>query len=186
MNKVEARINSELEYHAPGEPTVHGNEGDVILVAGHAFISKAISAVQRLEHPARYADFTHAAYVLGGNGIIAESLEWGVELEDLRKYDDTAYVVIHQNPDRHDVLQMGEFVGSVLASPEREGYGYLTILSILLTNLTGSKLTFGLATTQICSGFVASALVRMGHIFDKEPHFITPADLAAHFDARRA
>ncbi len=77
---------------------------------------------------------------------------------------------------------MMAFADSVLNTDDRTEYGWPTILSIILTLLTGSRLVFGMAGTAICSGFVAEALVRAGEIFDKPPSHMLPADLASHYE----
>ncbi len=73
---------------------------------------------------------------------------------------------------------MMAFARSVLDSPDRTEYGWLTIASIILTLLTSSRFVFGMVGTAICSGFVAEALVRTGIICEKPPSHMMPADLA--------
>ena len=64
----------------------------------------------------------------------------------------------------------------------RAKYGWLTIASIALTVLTGSKFTFFVDGEFICSGFVARAMERTGAIFTRDPVHITPADLAKYYN----
>jgi len=61
-------------------------------------------------------------------------------------------------------------------------YGWLTIVSIALSLLTGSKLGFGVDGQEICSALVARCLERTGEIFPTDPWHIMPADLAKYYD----
>ena len=65
----------------------------------------------------------------------------------------------------------------------RAKYGFVTLASLALTMLTGSKLTFFVDGRYICSGFVARAMERTGTLFDRDPVHITPADLAKYYGA---
>ena len=60
-------------------------------------------------------------------------------------------------------------------------YGWLTIVSIALSLLTGSKLGFGVDGQEICSALVARCLERTGEIFPTDPWHIMPADLAKYY-----
>jgi hypothetical protein len=71
-------------------------------------------------------------------------------------------------------------------------YGWLTIVSIGLTLVTGAKFNFNVDGQQICSGLVSRAEERTGVIFEdsasagpkdlREPSHIMPADLAKYYD----
>ena len=56
-------------------------------------------------------------------------------------------------------------------------------MSIALSMLTGSRLTFFIDGQFVCSGLVARALERTGSIFDRDSAHIAPADLAKYFHA---
>jgi hypothetical protein len=59
----------------------------------------------------------------------------------------------------------------------------VTIVSIALALLVGTKFSFGFAGQKICSGLVARALERTPAIFESEPSNIMPADLAQLYGA---
>src|SRR4029079_6941881 len=89
---------------------------------------------------------------------------------------------VHTHADPRDVVQVLAFADWVVARHAR--YGMLTILSLALSMLTGSKLTFFVDGQFICSGFVARAMERTGTLFDRDPVHITPADLAKYYGAQ--
>jgi hypothetical protein len=60
-------------------------------------------------------------------------------------------------------------------------YGYMTIVSIALSPITGGKLNIGYDGQMICSGLMARALERTTAIFNRTPSHIMPADLAKFF-----
>jgi hypothetical protein len=60
-------------------------------------------------------------------------------------------------------------------------YDWATIVSIVISLLTGAKFSFGFAGQLICSGLVARALERTTAIFEEEPSHVMPAGLAKMF-----
>ncbi len=60
-------------------------------------------------------------------------------------------------------------------------YSRLSTVSIALSMLTGSRLTFFIDGQFVCSGLVARARERTGSIFDRDSAHIAPADLAKYF-----
>jgi hypothetical protein len=119
---------------------------------------------------------------LNEEGDIAEALSNGVVRNHISRYTPPACYLVKINASDEDRSQMMALAEAVLTDCDRTEYGWLTILSIILTLLTGSKLVFGMVGTAICSGFVAEALVRAGEIFDKPPSHMMPADLAMHYN----
>jgi hypothetical protein len=75
-----------------------------------------------------------------------------------------------------DRLQMVKFAEYMLTT--NATWGWLTAFSQLVSILTGSRYAFGRLGTTTCSGFVASALVRTGAIFERPAPLLSPADLA--------
>lgn len=159
--------------------------GDVVLVYTDHAVSKLIRFGQRLRFRGerrRFAHWNHAALVLNERGDIAEALTRGVKLGHISKYPVGSYVIVPLGASQADQAQILDFAKSVLAA--RWKYGYATIVALSISLLTGSKFVFGKIGTAICSGFVCEALTRAGAIFVKPPAYMTPADLAEHFDAQ--
>ena len=61
-------------------------------------------------------------------------------------------------------------------------YGWLTIVSIALSLLTGGGLAFAIDGQLICSGLVARSLERTTAIFKRDSARIMPAELAEIYD----
>jgi len=130
-----------------------------------------------------FAHWSHAAIFADESGNIIEALGGVVQTRNISVYEGTEYVVVHlpaaTSPvDREQAVGFAEFC---LNDP----YGWLTIVSISLCLLTGTKLSVGVDGQQICSALVARSLERIGEIFtENEPWQLMPADLAKHFDVR--
>lgn len=113
---------------------------------------------------------------------VQEALEFGVEVENVRKYKDHYYAIIrlkHIYSPEKEMLQ--DFMNSVLDAKENR-YGYFLIASIVLSIISGHNIMFGASTgTMICSGFVCETVKYLGFIFPKLPAFMTPQDIAEFF-----
>lgn len=127
-----------------------------------------------------FAHWNHAAIFVNDDGDIIEALGGGVQRRNIAVYRETEYVVIHLPPSTLDLdrSQSVEFARHCL----RDKYGWLTIVSIAITLVFGTKLNFVIDGQQICSALVARSLERIGEIFtENEPWHLMPADLAKHF-----
>ncbi|MDP9479522.1 MAG: hypothetical protein M3R38_28275 [Actinomycetota bacterium] len=154
--------------------------GDFLLTRGDYWSSKIIRLGQRLRYSKAHSYYNHAALVIDDQGGIAEALGDGVVKSYISKYQDSAYYLVKIEASEEDREQIVRYADSVLAA--RYWYGWLTIVSVGLSLLTGGSLVFARASTAICSGFVSDALVRAGYIFPKPSAFMIPADLAEYFD----
>jgi len=161
-------------------------QGDFILTHSTGLYGTLIRFGEALRYwgtDAQFAHWSHAAIFVDDEGTIIEALGGGVQKRNISVYHDTEYVVVYlpESTSRPDRQQAVKFAEHCL----RDRYGWLTILSIGLSLLTGGKIGFGIDGQQICSALVARALERIGEIFqESEPWHIMPADLAKHFDVR--
>lgn len=157
--------------------------GDFILTHGDHLASKLIRIGQRFRFRGdrrRFAKWNHAALVLDSEGNLAEALTKGVQRTHISRYAEGSYTLISTSASPEDQAQIAYFAESVLAARTR--YGFVTIIGLFFTLLFGSKIVLGKIGTAICSGFVSEALTRAGAIFDRPPSYMTPADLAEHYD----
>jgi hypothetical protein len=153
--------------------------GDFILTHSKGFVSSLIRFGQALRFTGRERGLTwwsHAALIVSDDGALIEALGSGVQRSRLDKYLPTDFQLVRlqslaSEDDRRQIVAYAEW-----ALGQR--YGFLTILSISLSLLTGGKFTFGFDGQSICSGLVARALERTNAIFDRSPSHIMPADLA--------
>jgi len=176
--------------------------GDFVLVRSHARLApRLIGLGQRLHHPPEFAYWTHAALYVGNARVgppWAESLieaKGGepVRYVPLSQYDARDYAAVRLGGGPYMSDDPGYFVedemrhNAVAYAVSRlgAGYGYLTIATLSAWALFGGRVTVGIAGENVCSGLVASALTRMGELFDGDPVTQMPADLAEKYGARR-
>jgi uncharacterized protein YycO len=176
-----------IEAYAPGDRPDDAHPprpGDFILTHGSGFICWAIRFGQGLWIHGGARQFTywnHAALVVDSHSGLVEALSGGVKSTSLDKYLDSDYRLVRIKASAEDRQEVVDFGNSCIG----EEYGYLTILSIALTLLIRSKITFFIQGDQICSGLVARAQERTHAIFNRNPVSIMPADLAKFYGATR-
>ncbi|MGH3835595.1 MAG: hypothetical protein ACRDSF_07805 [Pseudonocardiaceae bacterium] len=171
------------EYFEPGETATEFDAGDFILVKGHGFQGWLIKLGQKMRiHGAdrKYVDWAHAALIVDRDGTLIEAVGTGVREVSLDYYTGRHYQIFRIKTSDENRAEAVAFARRVLENNAR--YGPLTIISIALSMLTGSRLTFFIDGQYVCSGLVASALERTGCIFNRSAANITAADLAKYFD----
>jgi uncharacterized protein YycO len=153
--------------------------GDFILTKSSGILGKLIRTGQLIRFKGKYAKWTHAALIVGQDGSLIEARGRGVVRSHISAYRKNDYHLIRlgEIADERDRQKMVNFAEWCL----RYEYGHLTIVSISLCLITGWKFLFGMDRRIICSALVARALERTRVIFDKNPSFIMPADLAKYF-----
>ncbi|QIN79577.1 hypothetical protein GBA65_14810 [Rubrobacter marinus] len=171
-----------VEYYGPGELPAAYVRGSMFLTSGDSGISRAIQAVQGLRSPACYARWNHGGLITHEHGQMVESLEFGPEVEHMEKYRGAWVAIVVPEIHPRDLEQLETYVESVLAADW--GYSYLSILCILISLLTGSKLNFSRTATIICTGFNCDGYTRLGYVWPKPAAFMRPDDVAAFFGAR--
>ncbi len=154
--------------------------GDFILTHGLEWSSALIRFGQKLRFRGRdekYAYWNHAALVINADLDLVEALAGGVEQTNLRKYFGTDYHLVRIDASDEDREEVVSYTRSCVSAT----YGYLTIVSLFFTCLTGGKFSFAIDGQHICSGLVARAQERTHAIFNRDPEHIMPADLAKYY-----
>jgi hypothetical protein len=170
------------ERAGPGEAAAGFDRGDFVLVAGTHLNSRLIRFGQKLRirgADRRHVKWTHAALIVDRDGSLIEAVGTGVRRWHLDRYRSDDYVVVRlhtSEENRDEVVRFAEW-----ALCKGSSYSRLSTVSIALSMLTGSKLTFFIDGQFVCSGLVARALERTGSIFDRDSAHIAPADLAKYF-----
>ena len=169
-----------LEVCPAGQEVATIQPGDFFLMHGSNPISKVIQLGQKLKFPGKdkhFAYWTHAGMFVNNSGDIIEAEGVGVAKNHISFYKDVKYVVVHIQASAEDRQEMLDFAESCLGEP----YGWITILSISLSLLTGLKLSFGFDGQEICSGLITRALERTSFIPQRDASHTLPADLARTF-----
>lgn len=151
--------------------------GDFILTHGDEWTSRLIRFGQSLRYrgaSAKYTYWNHTALVVDARGTIVEALGTGVAQRSIHDYDPTQYTVVRIDASDQDRAQAARFATSSVGA----SYGWVTIVSIALSLVTGGKLAFAIDGQLICSGLVARSLERTSAIFKHDPARIMPAELA--------
>jgi hypothetical protein len=151
--------------------------GDIGFVCQHDWTAFWIQVAQRVKYgkgsPA--ARWNHVFIVTDDVGGIIQANQSGVERGHLRQY-------IH---DEYELRRPpyapggGQIVAEAATHHLGRKYGWLTIASVTLSLLTGTKLRFGIAGDEICSGEAADDVTRANIDVGPDESFSTPADLYA-------
>ncbi len=164
----------------PGATVPNPQPGDFMLTHGVEWTDRLIRFGQRLRFrgaDAPYAHWNHCAIFADAEGGIIEALAQGVAQRNIALYHGTEYTVVSIQASLEDRQQAVTFAEKCVG----EAYGWLTIVSIAWTLLTGGRFSFAIDGQQICSGLVARAEERTWAIFDRDPAHIMPADLARYY-----
>lgn len=127
-----------------------------------------------------FAHWSHAAIVVGRNGLLVEVLHTGVMLGTLEKYRDQDYCYIRldlSDPDRKSAA-------SYACACLRQKYGVLSFLLFAASLLAGDRLRLRDRGQQGCVALIIRALQRAGMTFERQAADMMPADLAKHFGVR--
>ena len=153
--------------------------GDVGFASQPGFINWWIRFAQRRKYgkgPA--AKYNHVFMVTGYNGELIQAVSRGMVRGHLSDYTGQD-VEMRRPPYASGTFPVGVIAASAMEELLRnhDHYGFLTIACIAVSLLTGTRLRFGLAGTEICSGAVAYALTRANVDCGDDESFDTPADL---------
>jgi len=171
-----------VEHYPPGRVAISPQPGDFIVTHGKGFFDQLIRFGETLRVSAadrQYAYWNHAALITSPDGSLIQAMAQGVERGSLSDYAASDYYLVRieaSDEDRAEVVAFGEW-----ALDAHSKYGFLTLVSIALTIITGWKLTFFVDGSFICSGLVARAQERTTALFPHDPVHITPAELAQYY-----
>lgn len=182
--------NAQARQYRAGEEMAEGDyqPGDFVLTRNPTLFGWLIRLGQFILYWGKnrpYAHWSHAAVIVSPTGDLVEALLRGVERTHISKYRDIEYQVVRLDErflkpgDRGQIVRFAHW-----CADKNVKYGYVTVISIGLSLLTGLRFSFGFEGQQICSGLVARALERSDHIFERSPSHILPADLAYLFDIK--
>lgn len=175
-----------VERYEPGAEPAVVRPGDFILTHRRRRLMPVLITLaqrRRFRGAARaFAHWSHAALVVGSDGILVEAEGAGVRRSPITKYREREYHLVRMDgclddEQRSIAARSGEsWVG--------DGFGYLVLFSLAVWLLTGLPIRLGRRQHQICSGLVAHALELAGQRFARDPTFMLPADLAEAYQVR--
>lgn len=169
-----------VERYVPGMKLT---PGALVLTHRHGFYSGAVTFGQNIRFRGdrrKYAHWSHAAVIVSSNGDIVEALGKGVERNNLVKYAGVDTVVITPSELLVPGVTQQRVVNFALHSVGRH-YNVVEIGSLGVYLMVGGRFRFGIDNEMICSGLAASALSRTNAIFQHEPVWMMPADLAEYY-----
>ncbi len=173
--------NSNYTIYEAGEEPTSFEPGDFFLLRNNTFSSKIVLLGEWIRYHGenrRYSRWSHTGSIIDNKGTIIEALFGGVKIDNISKYKDLPYYIVHTKLSATNKVQAVNAAKSFL----RDGYGWLADASIGLNYLTGLKIQITSKNTINCSGLVAMMLWAAGIIFNGTPQMFAPADLAAAFD----
>jgi hypothetical protein len=173
--------NVNFTVYAPGEEPTLSQPGDFFLLRNTTLFSRLILFGQGLRFHGdnrKYSKWSHAGGFIDNKGTIIESLSSGVKIDNISKYKDLTYYVVHTKLSAANRIQSTNAAKTFL----KDKYGWVSDLSIGLQFVTGVKLRVTVNNTINCSGLVAMMLWAGGIFFNGTPQLFAPADLASAFD----
>jgi hypothetical protein len=172
---------AEAEHFPPGRGIGWSRPGDFILVRGTSWRSRVISLYERLRFhrpgERHCAHWSHAALVVGTNGVIVEAGTAGVVVQRIDKYRDADYLYVAIRAEPTQRWRAVRFAASRVGC----SYSRLTIAALTASTLTRGRIRLNDSERDSCGSLVARALACTGETFERLPAEMLPADLAKHF-----
>jgi hypothetical protein len=167
---------------------MNSTPGDVGFASQPGFINWWIRLAQRRKY-GKYspcARWNHVFMVTDTSGGIIQAVSRGMVRGHVSDYAGQD-IEVRRPPYGPTWVRNGSQMGGLTAAEameelwaDHDHYGFLTIASVALALLTGTKLRFGIDGTEICSGAVAYALTRANIDVGQDCEFNTPADLFSY------
>jgi hypothetical protein len=172
------------ERCGPGATISDPRPGDIILVRGVGWIGRLIRIAARMRYRTNedrpFAYWSHAAIVVGRQGLLVEVLQNGVILNTLESYRDQEYHYVRLGLSEADRRNATSYACACL----RQRYGVAGFLLMAASLLTGDRLRIPDWGQQGCAALIVRALQRAGMTFERTPADMMPADLAKRFGVR--
>lgn len=171
---------TQIRRFGPGESALDLLPGDFILTHGSSSMGKVIRVGERLRFRGpdrKYTRWNHVALLVDSEGGLIEADEGGVHRAQLSKYAAVEYYLVRIQASDEERAHAVQFADWSL----HQSFGWLNIISIALSLMTGVKLDIGLGNQETCSSLVARALEHAGKIMETDPARAMPADLAKQY-----
>jgi hypothetical protein len=178
-----------VSHYAPGEAPERFVAGDFSLHRATAtkgrsgattMLGKLIQAGERARFgDSDFARWTHSTLIVSETGDICEAIESGVALDNIEKYRNSDYMVVHVSA---DPVQRGLACGFATGHVG-DKYGVLNFVGLAFQALFGWAVSIHMDGQFICSGLVARATEKYIDAYARSPENMMPGDLAFYWDA---
>jgi hypothetical protein len=164
----------------PGDFSLHRATANHGRNGATTTLGKLIQAGERARYGnSDYARWTHSTLIVSVTGDICEAEAAGVERNNMRKYLNTDYKIVH-------VAALDE--QRTLAcrfAEERVGdkYGVLNFVGLAVQSLFGLNLSVHMDGQYICSGLVSRATEKYIDAYPRSSEDMMPGDLACYWRA---
>jgi hypothetical protein len=168
------------DVFVPGDFSLHRATTNKAHGGETTALGKLIQAGERVRFGnSDFARWTHSALIVSESGDIVEAIESGVSEDNIEKYRNTDYMIVHVTAtDEQRTLACG-FARSRV--PDK--YGVVNFVGLALQCLFGWTLSVHLGGQYICSGLVARATEKYIDGYPRTPEDMMPGDLAYFWDA---
>ena len=170
----------EPERFVPGDFSLHRATATKGRDGATTTLGKLIQAGERARFgDSDFARWTHSTLIVSESGDICEAIESGVALDNIEKYRDTDYIVVHVSA----LPVQRELACGFAKSRVGDKYGIVNFVGLAFQALFGWKLSIDIDGQYICSGLVARATEKYIDAYPRSPEDMMPGDLAYFWDA---
>ncbi len=165
----------------PGDFSLHRATTNKGRNGATTILGKLIQAGERTRYGnTDFARWTHSALIVSENGDICEAIESGVALDNIEKYRQTDYMVVHPTA----LAEQRELACGFARTRVGDKYGILNFVGLAIQALFGWNLSVHMDGQFICSGLVSRATEKYIEAYPRSPENMMPGDLAYFWGAQ--
>jgi hypothetical protein len=180
---IHAPPGEQPEAFTPGDFSLHRASTSKGRGGATTVLGKLIQAGERRRFGnSDYARWTHSTLIVSSTGDIVEAIESGVKLNNISKYRNTDYMIVHVDAPPEQRQMAAELALEI--SKRHDGYGILNFIALAFQALFGWSLSLHVDNQFICSGLVSRATEKYIVLYPRSPEDMMPADLAAYWGAQ--
>src|SRR5262249_10364442 len=168
------------ERFVPGDFTLHRATATKGRQGATTTLGKLIQAGERVRFGnSDFARSTHSTLIVADGGDICEAIESGVALENIKKYRNSDYIVVHVSASP----QQRELACGFARTRVGDSYGIVNFIGLAFQALFGWSLSVHMDGQFICSGLVSRATENYIGASPRGREAMMPGDLASFWDA---
>jgi hypothetical protein len=164
----------------PGDFSLHRASSDKSRGGATTALGKLIQAGERVRFGnSDFARWTHSTLIVSAEGEIVEAIESGVTEDNIEKYRNSDYMIVHVTATPEQRALACGFARTRVG----DEYGILNFIGLALQSLFGWTLSVHLGGQYICSGLVSRATEKYIEGYPRTPEDMMPGDLAYFWGA---